>query len=330
MILLFEPWNLGDAFIAASVARLAPERFILACNSRWHEVLTLASESSLNMLPLDLPYVWRTDKKFFSLGDAASTPSAFISDTNKISEVISIRGDIRDWVAAQRLFRDLPFNFTGWIPFCARKISLVDLPFKHGYLAVRNRYRAWAAAAGIPFSKLESAYALHPEKKENAPVLIHVGAQWRSKQYPNVAELAQLLSSTGNRVEILAGPSDPLPDRILAEMVQRPGWRELVEKLRTARYVVTNDSGPMHLAAYLGCRTLALSRCSNISEWLPPAVTALSSRSAPRGYRPKPEYWSDQVLPGWPSPSEVAAIIESEVQGTILTDNQIIKGFEKP
>ncbi len=54
MLLLFEPWNLGDAFIAASIARTAPDRIVLACNSRWHEVLLLASEGSLNLLPLDL------------------------------------------------------------------------------------------------------------------------------------------------------------------------------------------------------------------------------------------------------------------------------------
>jgi ADP-heptose:LPS heptosyltransferase len=88
-------------------------------------------------------------------------------------------------------------------------------------------------------------------------------------------------------------------------MVKRPKWPELVEHLRCARYVVTNDSGPMHLAAYLGCQTLALFRGSNVLEWLPPGAEALSSAAAPNGYRPVRGYWSDQVLPGWPSPDEV-------------------------
>jgi glycosyl transferase family 9 (putative heptosyltransferase) len=311
LILLFEPWNLGDAIIAASVARLAPDRFILACNSRWHEVLTLASDGSLNLLPLNLPYVWRTDKKFFSLGDAAATVAALKSKTPQKIEVVSIRGDIRDWVAAHRLFQGTAFKFTGWLPFCARKISIFDLPFKHGYLTLRNRYRAWAEATGISFGVVENAYTTHHEKRDDAPVMIHVGAQWRSKQYPHVAELAELLKSAGKRVEILAGPSDSLPTGIAADMVQRPKWPELVAHLRSARYVVTNDSGPMHLAAYLGCRTLALSRCSNITEWLPPGVTALSSPSAPRGYRPVPDYWSDRVLPNWTSPVEVMACLNA-------------------
>ena len=310
MILLFEPWNLGDAIIAASVARLAPDRFILACNSRWHEVLQLASNGSLNLLPLDLPYVWRTDKKFFSLGDAVSTVTAFNSDTHRITEVISIRGDIRDWVAAHRIIRGATFKFSGWLPFSARKLSLFDLPFKHGYLGVRNRYCAWAEAAGIPFSSLERACSVHPEKQDNAPVVIHVGAQWLSKQYPHVGELAALLKKAGNLVEILAGPNDQLPSGISDDMVQRPKWPELVAHLRNSRYVVTNDSGPMHLAAYLGCRTLALPRCSNIAEWLPPGVMALSSPSTPRGYRPVADYWSDQILPGWPTPVEVIGSLQ--------------------
>jgi hypothetical protein len=309
LIVLFEPWNLGDAIIAASVARLAPERFILACNSRWHEVLTLASDSPVTLLPLDLPYVWRTDKKFFSLGDAASTAAALKSVTHQITEVISIRGDIRDWIAAHRIFRGAAFKFSGWVPFCARKISLVDLPFKYGYLNVRNRYRAWAEATGIPFSTFEGSYAVHQGKPDNSPVVIHVGAQWRSKQYPHVAELAELLKSSGKRVDILAGPNDSLPDGMSAESVQRPKWPELVAYLRCARYVVTNDSGPMHLAAYLGCQTLALSRCSNITEWLPPGVAALSSPSAPKGFRPLPEYWSDTILRDWPSPAEVLSCL---------------------
>jgi hypothetical protein len=309
MKILFEPWNLGDAIIAASVARIDPERYALACNSNWHEVLTLASNGLLNLLPLDLPYVWRTEKKFFSVGDAARIGEEFTPEQRRRMEIISIRGDVRDWLAARRIFRGATFTFTGWLPFCARKLSLFDLPFKHGYLGVRNRYRAWAEAAGIPFNIVESSYSVHSEKHDDAPVVIHIGAQWRSKQYPHVAELAESLKSAGKLVEILAGPNDPLPPGISSEMVQRPKWPELVAHLRNARHVVTNDSGPMHLAAFLGSRTVALSRCSNISEWLPPGVTALSSPSAPTGYRPVAGYWSDRVLSDWPSPADVMACL---------------------
>jgi hypothetical protein len=307
LILLFEPWNLGDAIIAASVARLAPDRFILACNSRWHEVLNLASRDSINLLPLDLPYVWRTGKKYFSQGDSTSSGSKFSKAQLRSMEVISIRGDVRDWLAARSIFGGAAFSFSGWRPFLARKISIFDRPFASGALPIRNRYRAWAEAVGIPFCEIEESYKPGHKHDAEAPVVIHVGAQWRSKQYPHVAELLDILKKTGRRVVILAGPDDPLPPGISADTVQRPRWPELVERLRNARHVITNDSGPMHLASFLGCRTVALSRCSNIMEWLPPGVTALSSPCAPRGYRPIPGYWSDQVLPDWSLPGEIMA-----------------------
>ncbi len=311
MTLLFEPWNLGDALIAASVARLAPERFSLACNSSWHEPLRLASHDSLNLLPLDLPYVWRTNKKFFSLGDAAGLGSEPYRDNSR-PEIISIRGDLRDWLAARRIFPRSVFRFTGWRPFLARKLSLFDHPFASGELPLRNRYRAWAEATGIPFRTLEQSYSHQTAPLTDAPVVIHVGAQWRSKQYPHVADLAELLRTQGKRIVILAGPHDRLPQGINAEEVQRPNWPGLVAQLRGAQRVITNDSGPMHLAAFLGCRTIALSRCSNIAEWLPPGVTPLSSPSAPRGYRPIPEYWSDRILADWPTPADVAAAVPGE------------------
>ncbi len=309
MILLFEPWNLGDAIIAASVARLAPDRIILACNTLWHEPLLLASSGSLNLLPLNLPYVWRTGKKFFSLGDAASLKSKFSSLQLCNTEIISIRGDLRDLLAARRIFNGAKFSFTGWRPFLARKLAVFDSPFASGALPIRNRYRAWAEATGIPFDVIKNSYNVRQKKDDEAAVVIHVGAQWRSKQYPHVAELTELLTKAGCRVEILAGPDDLLPPGMLADAVQRPKWPELIDSLKNARHVISNDSGPMHLAAFLGSPTIALSRCSNIMEWLPPGVTALSSSSTPRGYRPIPAYWSDQVLSDWPSPGEIMACL---------------------
>jgi hypothetical protein len=309
LILLFEPWNLGDAIIAASVARFAPDRIILACNTLWHEPLLLASSGSLNLLPLNLPYVWRTGKKFFSLGDAASLKSKFSSIQLCNTEIISIRGDLRDLLAARRIFNGAKFSFTGWRPFLSRKLAVFDRPFASGALPIRNRYRAWAEATDIPFDVIENSYNAHPKKDDEAAVVIHVGAQWRSKQYPHVAELTELLTNAGRRVEILAGPDDPLPPGMLADAVQRPKWPELIDSLKNASHVISNDSGPMHLSAFLGSQTIALSRCSNILEWLPPGVTSLSSSSAPRGYRPISAYWSDQVLSDWPSPGEIMACL---------------------
>lgn len=309
MILLFEPWNLGDALIAASVARLDPDRFVLACNDSWHEPLRLACGAPLRLLPLDLPYVWRSGKRFFSLGESGNLAAAFSRDELTRLEVVSIRGDLRDFLAARRIFPAARVRFTGWREFLARKCALFDRPFARGALPVRNRYRAWAEACGLPPDELERGYPTPPPRRPGAPVVIHVGAQWRSKQYPLVFELSERLEREGREVTILAGPKDPLPPGVPPARVQRPAWPRLVETLRDAELVLANDSGPMHLAAYLGCRTVALSRCSNIQEWLPPGVQALSSPLAPRGYRPLPGYWSDRILSDWPGTEAVMAAL---------------------
>jgi len=308
---LYEPWNLGDAIIAASVASLRPDTLLLACNTRWHEVLTIASGGSLRLLPLDLPYVWRWHKGWYDLSPPPPLAGFLPGPDRQGLEIVSIRGDLRDWISARRTFREASFNFSGWLPYLARWIAPLDLPFRHGLLPVRNRYRAWAEAAGLPYSELALRYRGAAPALPPAPVVIHLGAQWRSKQYPHVAELAGMLQGAGNRVQIIAGPEDPLPPGIPGETVARPSWPELVQRLRSASFAITNDSGPMHLAAFLGCRTLALSRCSNIAEWLPPGARSLSSPAAPRGYTPVRRYWSDAVLPGWPAAAEVVELLEA-------------------
>lgn len=311
MKILFEPWNLGDAIIAASIANVAPEHILLACNSGWHEILNIISNGSIRLLPLDLPYVMRSQQGRFDMKIPPGLANALADIERRDIEVVSIRGDLRDWISAHRIFSGARFRFSGWFPYLARWIAVLDVPFRLGYLPVRNRYRAWAEAAGIPFGAIEQRNRQARPLPEDAPVLIHIGAQWRSKQYPHVVELTDLLRNAGNRVEILAGPNDPLPPGISADAVQKPGWPDLVQHLRNAGRVITNDSGPMHLAAFLGCRTLALSRCSNIREWLPPGAKAISSPSAPLGYRPVRDYWSDQILADWPAPDEVVAFLKS-------------------
>jgi hypothetical protein len=288
---------------------------MLACNSRWHEVLTLISQGSLRLIPLDLPYVWRSHRGWYDLSPPPPL-SDYIPESDRHDlEVISIRGDLRDWISARRTFTKARFEFSGWIPYLARWIAPLDLPYRFGMLPVRNRYRAWAGAAGVTFDAIEQQRQRHAPVCDHAPVIIHLGAQWRSKQYPWVAELAAQLEKAGNRVEILAGPEDPLPPEIGEGAVSRPPWPELVQRLREGSFVITNDSGPMHLAAYLGCRTIALSRCSNVVEWLPPGARALSSPAAPKGYTPVRKYWSDAVLPGWPEPEEVIGILDGWQNG---------------
>jgi len=251
------------------------------------------------MLPVNLAYTER-GRGSSVLG---SRPRAVSLD---ITEVLSIRGDVRDLVAAKRMFPAAAIRMTGWIPFIARRVAPVDWVVRALNGPVTNRYRAWAALAGVPFETVMSRYGTsRAAAPRTGRVLVHIGALWRSRQYPYTVDLATLLAKHGLLVELLAGPSDTLPPGVAEHQVRRVLDGALVEHLRGAEFVITNDSGPMHLAAFLGCRTVAVARVANVDEWLPPGALAVRAEDLPQGYRPHRAYKTDDVLSGWPSPEQV-------------------------
>ncbi len=74
-MILFEPWNLGDAFIAAAIRFQDPARLTLACNSRWHPLIRAAAEAdgiSTNLIAADLDYVNRGCTGRIALGTLPS------------------------------------------------------------------------------------------------------------------------------------------------------------------------------------------------------------------------------------------------------------------
>ncbi|WP_260736249.1 glycosyltransferase family 9 protein [Tunturiibacter lichenicola] len=303
-LILFEPWSMGDALIATAIALQDPARLVLACNSRWHDLIRAVTEGGTapELIAADLSYVDRSRKGRW---DSGSLPVLSTSATH----VASIRGDIRDTIAARKLFPRASVQSTGWLAFAARRSALLDIPYAKSWLPVRNRYRAWASIASVPWQQVQSFYEHKLPEPPSPLVTLHVGAQWRSKQYPHVARLVELLSSIC-RVQIVAAPGDSLPAGIAETDVQRLINQPLVDAFRASSYVIVNDSGPMHLAAILRCRTLPVVRTSGIREWLPPATIPIEAKSTPRGYRPHPSYMSDSVLEGWPSPEEIVKNIE--------------------
>ena len=265
---LFEPWHLGDAIIAASALRIHSQDLALACQSRWHPLLRVALADGVTvpeLIPLDLPYVNR-DRK--SRADVERLPRNW-----KAPQVLGIRGDVRDRYAAGRIFPDSSVRMSGWLPFFARRNWLLDLPFRAGWYQVRNRYLAWARLVGVAPVQLDASYRHRLLSPSGNTLALHIGAQWRSRQYPLARELRDLLTANGFHVRLIAGPGDALAPGLLEREVSRPVDAALCAALAASVAVVANDSGPMHLAALLGCRTLVISRISNIDEWLPPMAT---------------------------------------------------------
>jgi lipopolysaccharide heptosyltransferase I len=101
-------------------------------------------------------------------------------------------------------------------------------------------------------------------------LILQPGARWINKRWPveNFAELARRLASdlTGLRLAILGGKEDvalgemiarAAPERCL-DLTGKTALQEMVEWIRLSDLMVTNDTGPMHVAAALGKPVIAL------------------------------------------------------------------------
>lgn len=297
---------MGDALIAASILREQPERRAIACSTRWHPILlSLFGDPIIPyLIPVDLQYTQKSKKHPF---DGLLVKKKL---SVKAEKVLSIRGDLRDYFVARQLFPHSQVSMSGWLPFFAGHSSLLNLPYKSKYLPIKNRYQSWCKMAGIPYSQVITSYKKNMTNPLNKNcVAIHIGAYWKSRQYPFVIELKTKLIKLGYEVSILSGPFDALPRGLNEKDVSRISDMEIVKEFRKAEFAVTNDSGPMHLAAIIGCKTIAIARISDINQWLPPEGRAVVSPKMPYGFCPDPDYASDVVLDDWPIPDNVIEVL---------------------
>ena len=126
------------------------------------------------------------------------------------------------------------------------------------------------------------------------PVVLSVGAGGRHKRWPldRWSQLTDRLHALPNspRVQIIAGPVEDeqfskKERAAFNDLVRKGHWSgtinrlsDLANALRLARFVISADSGPAHVAAQLGIRTLALFGPTDPAVWSPvgPAVRTLA------------------------------------------------------
>ncbi len=295
MRLLYEPWGLGDACIAAAVAA-SLDGVDLACRTQWHEIIHAALARRGKTLQLI-----SADPDFGIRSLESTGQNGKVSQQHVYSEVLSIRGDPRDYMAMRRDFPGAAITITGWSASLARRIKLFDLLWSQ-FLPPESRYVQWMDCIASRSVKLPVSIPL-PDKIKS--VGIHVGAQWRSKQYPHVAQLGSELQKMGLAVEILAGPGDPLPVGVYELNVERCTGRQMVERMAKFDLVITNDSGPMHVAYLAEIPFISLFGTANAAEWAPIGARYLAASFMPSGYKSLSCYGSDLVLSGWPPPNDI-------------------------
>ena len=134
----------------------------------------------------------------------------------------------------------------------------LGVPVHQDYVWLPERPAVAAAVAGRWPSQGRRWIALQP------------GARWNNKQWPaeHFAELARRLAeeSPDTRLAILGSGADAHLGRLIAaaapdhclNLCGRTSLPEMIEWVRRSDLLVTNDTGPMHVAAALGKPMVAL------------------------------------------------------------------------
>jgi len=213
------------------------------------------------------------------LGDNPALLSALIRRLwqNRFDLVIDLQGLLKSavWVSLARSPRKLGYDRTreGSYRVLTERVPPFD-PEAHAVLRYLNLAHYLGAPENPPRFRLglgaetEVSHLL-PEDRGRGLVVLHPGTRWPSKLWPakSWAGLASWLSrGRGFRVALTGSPADrDLAAKILAQMREpaldltgRTSLAELAAMLRRAAFVVTTDTGAMHLAAALGVRTVAL------------------------------------------------------------------------
>jgi heptosyltransferase-1 len=106
-------------------------------------------------------------------------------------------------------------------------------------------------------------------RSQDMVCVIHPAARWTTKRWPaeRFASLAdRLVAEQGWRVILVAGPNEREQVAAVTALMRRPhrdlsghtSLPQLTALLRRAALLVTNDSGPMHLAVAVGTPVVAL------------------------------------------------------------------------
>ena len=155
----------------------------------------------------------------------------------------------------------------------------IRLPGKGKTMLAVERMRALGAPLGtdskssaqfrLPLQPIaiQAAAALAPDPF----VALIPGARWNTKRWPldRYTQVAQHLLDAGHHVVLLGSPDEnPLCDEIEAgsrkqgarslNLAGRTDVATMIALLARAKLVLANDSGPLHIAAALGTRVVAL------------------------------------------------------------------------
>lgn len=280
-ICIIKPSALGDVVQTLPILAALRQRFPLA-HITW--VVNSAYASLIRPISLIDEIIEFPRQHYKSLGlDAARRSLGFLSllHRQRFDLAIDLQGLLRSglmtFATGARTRIGLATAREG-ARFCYNRI-VDDRPLEQGAV---DRYWKLAEAIGVGAMPKQSPLELSAAERRWAAdaisglprpiVAINAGSRWATKRWPaeHFAATINQQTSTGS-VILVGGPGEEaiaaqvaaacrLPTR---DFAGKTSLRELAALLEQADVVLTNDSGPMHLAAAVGTPTVAIFTCTS-------------------------------------------------------------------
>jgi lipopolysaccharide heptosyltransferase I len=266
-VLIVKPSAIGDVVHALPVLKLLKDHWPAA---KFSWLVTPACAGILDGHPL-LHEVIRFDRKGY--GSSWRQPRVLKSLFHFSRDLRARRFDIA--IDLQGLFRSGWLTFQSGAPvriglsdaremaslFYTRRVAVPRGGQRHAidrYLCVSAALGAKRGPVDFPFADTVGDHAFVAQRTPPRYALLFPGTNWPTKRWPveKFAALAQQLRQRYNLPSIVGGGPDetalaaPIPGAI--NLAGQTTLNQLVALIRRADLVVSNDSGPMHIAAALG------------------------------------------------------------------------------
>ncbi len=167
------------------------------------------------------------------------------------------------WLLTRRRSYEKRFGERHELDYTLDLVRLAGIPAKDRTLEI-----AWAAAGQAP---VEAWLAREGVRPEEPLIVLHPGASCRSKRWPAerfaaVADRLPAARPRAPRIAVVVGPGDATLAHTVQQSAKTPllippapfTLAELPWLLRRARCLISNDSGPVHLACAAGTPVVAI------------------------------------------------------------------------
>lgn len=272
-ILIIKPSSLGDIIHSLPFLGIMRDAFPTA---QFHWIIARGLEGLLENHPM-VDKLWVINKDHWkNLRRIGDTLSEFSSLSDELREqaydlVIDLQGLLRSGALALASRAPVRVGFKE-----AREGSRLfythtveggkNLHAVDRYLKIAQALGAHGGEISFPMPLIkESERVKHLKEEINAYAVVVPGARWKTKQW-HPERFGALASLLDVKSILVGSASDAETGRIIeaqsggkaVSMTGKTDMGELISIIRGARFVVSNDSGPMHVAAALGKPVIAL------------------------------------------------------------------------